>query len=92
LNLGNFVGPTLLYVLCGETCLFVSSCVGDRCGMVGNDEDPGRSRGLGAVDQGWTSTGQVLGGRMIETPSDAVCCLHHAQGDEERGFRGLASK
>jgi hypothetical protein len=30
--------------------------------------------------------GQVLGGRAIERSSDAVCDLHHARGDEERGF------
>jgi hypothetical protein len=30
-------------------------------------------------------TGQVLGGRMIERSGDAMCGLHHAHGDEERG-------
>jgi hypothetical protein len=29
---------------------------------------------------------------MIERSSDTVCSLHHAQGDEERGFLGLALK
>jgi hypothetical protein len=29
---------------------------------------------------------------MIERSGDAVCGLHHARGDEERGFFGLASK
>jgi hypothetical protein len=33
-------------------------------------------------------TGQVLGGRAIERSGDAVCGLHHARGDEERGFLG----
>jgi hypothetical protein len=33
-------------------------------------------------------TGQVLGGRAIERSSGAVCDLHHARGDEERGFLG----
>jgi hypothetical protein len=37
-------------------------------------------------------TGQVLDGRMIERSGDDVCGLHHAQGDEERGFLGSASK
>jgi hypothetical protein len=60
--------------------------------MVGRDEDRGRSRKLGADDWGWSSTGQVLGGRMIERSGDAVCSLYHAQGDEERGFLGLSSK
>jgi hypothetical protein len=29
---------------------------------------------------------------MIERSGDAVCGLHHTQGDEEHGFLGLASK
>jgi hypothetical protein len=29
---------------------------------------------------------------MIERLGDAVCGLHHAQGDEEHMFLGLASK
>jgi hypothetical protein len=60
--------------------------------MVGNNEDQGRSRRLGAEDRGWSSTGRVLSGRMIERLGDAVCALHRAQGDEEHGFLGLASK
>jgi hypothetical protein len=55
---------------------------------VGSDKDRGKSRRLGAEDQGWSSTGRVLSGQMIERPGDAVCGLHHAQGDEERGFLG----
>jgi hypothetical protein len=31
-------------------------------------------------------TYQVLGGRTIERSGDAVCGLHHTNGDEERGF------
>jgi hypothetical protein len=60
--------------------------------MVGNNEDQGRSRRLGAEDRGWSSTGRVLSGRMIERLGDAVCGLHYAQGDEEHAFLGLASK
>jgi hypothetical protein len=60
--------------------------------MVGNNEDQGRSRRLGVEDRGWSSTGRVLSGRMIERLGDAVCALHHAQGDEEHEFLGLASK
>jgi hypothetical protein len=56
--------------------------------MVGNDEDIGRSRRPVAEDRGWLSTGRVLSGRTIGTLSDAVCGLHHAHGDEERGFLG----
>jgi hypothetical protein len=29
---------------------------------------------------------------MIKRSGDAVCSLHRAQGDEERGFLGLGSK
>jgi hypothetical protein len=54
--------------------------------MAGNDEDRGRSRRLGVEDRGWSSTGRVLGGRMIERSGDAVCDLHHAQGGEEYVF------
>jgi hypothetical protein len=46
--------------------------------MVGSDEDRDRSRRLGAEDRGWSSTGQVLGGRMVERSGDAVCGLHRA--------------
>jgi hypothetical protein len=33
-------------------------------------------------------TGRVLGGWAIERSGDAVCGLHCARGDEERGFLG----
>jgi hypothetical protein len=46
--------------------------------MMGSDEDRGRSRRLGAEDRGWSSTGRVLSGRMIERSDDAVCDLHRA--------------
>jgi hypothetical protein len=32
--------------------------------------------------------GRVLGGRAIERSGRAVCDLHRARGDEERGFLG----
>jgi hypothetical protein len=38
------------------------------------------------------STDQVLGGQTIERLGDVVCDLQRAQGDEEHGFLGLASK
>jgi hypothetical protein len=60
--------------------------------MEGSDEDLCRSRRPGAEDWGWSSTYWVLGGRTIGRSGDAVCGLHHAQGDEERGFLDLASK
>jgi hypothetical protein len=31
-------------------------------------------------------TNRVLGGRSVERSVGAVCGLHHARGDEERGF------
>jgi hypothetical protein len=83
--------PPLSYS-CGESCLLVSWCAGDRCDMVSSDEDHGRSRRPSAEDRGWSSTGRVLGGRMIERSGDAMCGLHCAQGDEECWFLGLASK
>jgi hypothetical protein len=89
LNPGNFGGSTLLSVSCGETRLLVSSCVGDRYGMAGNNEDRGRSRRLGAEDRG---RGRGLSGRTIERSDDAVCGLHCAQGNEESRFLGSASK
>jgi hypothetical protein len=70
----------------------VTQCVGDRCGTAINDEDQGSSRRHGVEDRGWSSIGQVLCGRTIERSGDTVCILHYEQGDEERGFLGLASK
>jgi hypothetical protein len=60
--------------------------------MVGSDEDRGKSRRLGAEDRGWSSTCQVLDGRMIERSGDTVYGLHCAQGDKEHMFLCLASK
>jgi hypothetical protein len=59
---------------------------------VDSDEDRDRSRRPGVEDREWSSTGQVLGSRMIGRSSDAVCCLYRAQGDEEREFLGCGSK
>jgi hypothetical protein len=58
--------------------LLVSWCVGDRCDMVGSDEDHSRSRRPNAEDQRWPSIGRVLDGRMIERSGDVVCSLHRA--------------
>jgi hypothetical protein len=60
--------------------------------MVGSDEDQGRNRRLGAEDREWSSTGRVLGGRMIERPGYAVCGLQCEQGGEEHGFLVSTSK
>jgi hypothetical protein len=85
---------TLNWVIqCGETCLLVLRCVGGGCDLVGSDADWGRSRRLGAEDQGWSGTSWVLSGRMIRRSSDIVCDLHHTHGgDETHRFFGLASK
>jgi hypothetical protein len=46
--------------------------------MVGSDKDRGSSRRLGAEDQGWSSTGWILGGQPIKRSGDAMCGLHRA--------------
>jgi hypothetical protein len=43
----------LLSIMYGESHLLVSWCVGDRCDMVGSDEDCDMSRRTGAEDRGW---------------------------------------
>jgi hypothetical protein len=63
----------LLSILCGESCLLVSWCVGDRYDMAGSDKDLSRSRRPGAEDRRWSSTGQVLGGQTIRRSGDTVC-------------------
>jgi hypothetical protein len=50
LNLGYFSCFTPIYS-CGESRLLVLWCVGDRCDMVGSDEDHDRSRRPGAEDR-----------------------------------------
>jgi hypothetical protein len=44
--------------------------------------------GVGDLVQGTGDgrTSQVLGGRAIERSGGAVCGLHRARGDKERGF------
>jgi hypothetical protein len=46
--------------------------------------------GVGDMVQrtGDSRTGQVLGGQAVERSGGAVCGLHLAHGDEERGFLG----
>jgi hypothetical protein len=73
-------------ILCGKSCLLVSWCVGDMCDIVGRDKDLDRSRRLGTEDRRWSSTYRVLDDRMVGRSVDAVCGLHRAQEDEERGF------
>jgi hypothetical protein len=54
--------------------------------MMDSDEDLGRSRRPGAEERRWSSTDQVLDGRMIERSGDTVCGLYRAQGDDECEF------
>jgi hypothetical protein len=68
------------FCLCGESYLLVSWCAGDKCVMVDIDEDLE------------SSTGRVLGDLMIGRSGDAMCGLHHAHRDEERGFFWLSLK
>jgi hypothetical protein len=51
-----FYAITFIFRSCGESRLLVSWCVGDRCDMVGSDEDRGRSRRPDAENRGWCHT------------------------------------
>jgi hypothetical protein len=53
-NLGHFCGFTFIFVSFEESCLLVSWCVGVRCGIMGTDEDRGRSRRPGVEDWRWS--------------------------------------
>jgi hypothetical protein len=78
---------TLLSCLENHVCLSYSvQVIGAAC--AGNDEDCARSKRPDVEDWRWSSTYQVLGGQTIERLGDAVCGLHRAQGDKERGFIG----
>jgi hypothetical protein len=50
-----------------ESCLLVSWCAGDRCGMTCSDEDRSRSRIPSAEDRGWShrSGTRWPGGREV---------------------------
>jgi hypothetical protein len=86
--LGHFSCFTLIFVSFRESHLLALWCVCGRCGMVGSDEDHGRSRRPGADDRRWSGTGWVLSGKTIGRLGDVVCGLHRACGDEEHGFFG----
>jgi hypothetical protein len=75
------------FVSFGEWCLLVLWCAGGKCGMVCSNEDHGRSRRPGVEDRDG-HTGRVLVGWAVERSGGAVCGLHRACGDEERGFLG----
>jgi hypothetical protein len=87
LNPRYFGGSTaFIFVSFGESCFLVSWCAGGRCGMAGSDENRGKSRRPSAEDYRWSQTSGTW------WSGDAVCGLHHACGDEERGFLGSTSK
>jgi hypothetical protein len=46
--------------------------------MEGSEEERGRSRRLIVEDRGWSRTGRVRSGWVIERSGDVVCGLHHA--------------
>jgi hypothetical protein len=52
-NPKSFGGSTPVICSCGESCLLVSLCAGDRCDMAGSDEDRCRSRRSSIEDQRW---------------------------------------
>jgi hypothetical protein len=55
--------------------------------MADSDENPGRSRRLGA-EAGNCRTGRVLGGRMIGRSGDTVCGIYRAHEDEKHELLG----
>jgi hypothetical protein len=78
---------SFIFVSFGELCLLVSWCAGGWCGMACSDKDHGKSRRPSAEDRD-SHTGRILDGRTIKRSGGAVCGLHRARGDEERGFLG----
>jgi hypothetical protein len=65
----------LLSILCEESRLLVSWCVGDMCDMVGSDEDHGRSRRPGAENQdGQAQVGYSVAGRSEGRVMPCVVC------------------
>jgi hypothetical protein len=53
-NLRHFDNFTAISVLFGESCLLVSWCAGDRCGMACSNKDRNRSRKSGTEDWRWS--------------------------------------
>jgi hypothetical protein len=53
-NPRHFDSFIFIFISFGESCLLVSWCAGDRCGMTGSDEDLGRSRRFGVEDRRWS--------------------------------------
>jgi hypothetical protein len=76
-----------IFISVRESHLLISWCASGRCGMRATMRTV---TGVGDLVQrtGDGRTGQVLSGRTVERSSGAVCGLHLARGDEERGFLG----
>jgi hypothetical protein len=53
-NSGHFDYFTFIFVSFRESCMLVLCCAGDRCDMVGNIENRGKSRRPGAEDRVWS--------------------------------------
>jgi hypothetical protein len=76
---------SFIFVSSGELYLLVSWCAGAAWCAVTRI-----MAGVGDLMQriGDGHTGRVHSGQAIERSSGAVCDLHRARGDEERGFLG----
>jgi hypothetical protein len=70
-----------------KSCLLVSWCVSDRCGI---HTTMRIVTGVGDLVQrtGDSRTSRVLGGRAIERSGGVMCGLHRAHRDDEHGFLG----
>jgi hypothetical protein len=55
--------------------------------MMGSDEDHGKSRRPNVEDWRWSYRSDTQC-QTIMRSGDAVCGLHRARGDKERGFLG----
>jgi hypothetical protein len=66
----------LLSILCGELCLLVSWCVGDRCDMAGSDEDHSGSRRPGL------QVGLLVAGRSRGQVVMCMICTMHMDDEE----------
>jgi hypothetical protein len=65
----------LISILCEESCLLVSWCVGDMCDMAASDEDRGWSRRPGAENRdGQAQVGYSVAGRSEGRVMSCVVC------------------
>jgi hypothetical protein len=75
---------SFIFVSFGESCLLVSWCAGDRCGIACSDKDRGRSRRSGAVDRRWLHR---LGTRWPGGREVGWCCVRSAPSTWRLGGR-----